>query len=116
MADALLTEPRTYANLQANYKHNDLIKCMIYNGIHHLYYDTVLDELTMLSRRHNGACIVDEILMQQRLYAGITSNSGQNCRVGFIKMLISLLTIGIEGKSQLHLIEKMYHHCTSTFL
>ena len=79
VADALPTEPPTNANLQANYKHNDLIKCMIYNGIHHLYYDTVLDELTMLSRRHNGACIVDEILMQQRLYAGITSNSGQNC-------------------------------------
>ena len=76
VADALPTEPRTNANLQANYKHNDLDKCMIYNGIHYLYDDTVLEDVTMLSRRHNGACIVDEILMQQRLYAGITGNSG----------------------------------------
>ena len=59
-----------------SYKHNDLVKCMIYNGIHYLYDDTVLEDVTMLSRRHNGACIVDEILMQQRLYAGITGNSG----------------------------------------
>ena len=78
---------------------------MFYNSIR-WYDDIVIEEVTMLSRQHNGASIIDEILMQQRFYAGRTSNFGQNCRVGCIKMWISLLIIGIEGISQLHLIEK----------